>query len=69
MGACMQTAVADSRMHPSLGCLSEVREGRTSFFRLSFPVASEEEYITWSKNIHKLRYSLDVKHYLYLPET
>jgi hypothetical protein len=64
----MQTTVTNSRLHPSLGYLSEVQEGKSSSYQLSFAVANEEEYISWSKNIHKLRYSLEVKQYLYLPD-
>ncbi len=63
----MQTTVSSTRLHPLLGHLQELQEGKQGYFLLSFPVASEEEYITWSKNIHKLRHSLEVRQYLYLP--
>jgi len=56
MGQCMQTTVTSSRLHPFLGHLNEVQEGKETFCQLSFPVANEEEYISWSKNILKLRY-------------
>lgn len=68
MGQCMQTAVANLHMHPYLGYLTEVEESGNRFYQLCFPVTSEEEYISWSKNIHKLRYNQEIKQYLYLPE-
>lgn len=34
---------------------------------MNLPIANEEDYLNWSKNINKLRYNLEIKDYLYLP--
>ena len=67
MGQCMQDAAVAAKTHPFLGCLQTLQEGEQTLLRLTCPLLNEEDYISWAKNIHKLRFAPEIRDYLYLP--
>lgn len=68
MGQCIQSSTVDVKIHPFLGYIVQSQQSIKKYYKISFPIANEEEYISWSKNINKLRYNQQIKQHIYLPE-
>lgn len=67
MGQCMEETADRFKMHPHLGPLQLQTVQKRQYFKLCLALANEEDYVEWSKKINKLRYSPELKDYLYIP--